>query len=43
MEPVYNFKGSWVRYLPLIEFTYNNSNQESIEVILYEVLCGCKF
>jgi hypothetical protein len=25
-----DFKGSWIRYLPLVEFAYNNSFQETI-------------
>ena len=36
------FKGSWDRYLPLIEFAYNNSYQSSIEMAPYEALYGRK-
>ena len=34
------FKGSWDRYLPLMEFAYNNSYQLSIEMVPYEALYG---
>ena len=36
------FKGSWDRYLPLMEFAYNNSYQSSIEMAPYEALYGRK-
>ena len=36
------FKGSWDRYLPLMEFSYNNSYQSSIEMAPYEALYGRK-
>jgi hypothetical protein len=39
---VLDFKGSWVQYLPLIEFAYNNSYQATIEMLLYEELYRCK-
>jgi hypothetical protein len=39
---VLDFKGSWVQYLPLIEFAYNNSYQATIGMSLYEALFGCK-
>jgi len=35
-----DFQGSWSRYLPLLEFSYNNSYQESIKAAPYEVLYG---
>ena len=35
-------RGSWDRYLPLIEFTYNNSHHGSIGMAPYEVLYGRK-
>ena len=35
---VLEFKGSWDRYLPLMEFFYNNSYQSSIEMAPYEAL-----
>jgi len=35
-----DFKGSWDRYLPLIEFAYNNSHQASIKMVPYEALYG---
>ena len=34
------FKGSWDRHLPLMEFAYNNSYQSSIEMTPYEALYG---
>ena len=39
---VLDFKGSWVKYLPLVEFAYNNSSQTSIGMALYEALYGRK-
>ena len=39
---VLDFKGSWDRYLPLMEFAYNNSYQSSIEMAPYEALYGRK-
>ena len=36
------FHGSWSKYLPLIEFAYNNSYQTSIEMLPYEALYGRK-
>ena len=36
------FKGSWDRHLPFMEFSYNNSYQSSIEMAPYEALCGRK-
>ncbi|TYH28064.1 hypothetical protein ES288_A02G114700v1 [Gossypium darwinii] len=32
------FQGSWERYLPLVEFTYNNSYQSSLKMAPYEAL-----
>ncbi|XP_070015007.1 uncharacterized protein [Nicotiana sylvestris] len=37
-----DFKGSWEDHLPLIEFTYNNSFQASIQMAPYEALYGRK-
>lgn len=37
---VLDFQGSWSKYLSLIEFTYNNSYQATIEMAPYEVLLG---
>ena len=34
------FPGSWDRYIPLMEFTYNNSYQASIGMAPYETLYG---
>ncbi|KAK5842878.1 hypothetical protein PVK06_005294 [Gossypium arboreum] len=39
---ILEFSGSWERYLPLIEFAYNNSFQSSIKMALYEALYGRK-
>ena len=33
------FKGSWDTHLSLMEFTYNNSYQTSIEMAPFEALC----
>jgi hypothetical protein len=37
-----DFKGSWVQYLPLIEFAYNNSYQATTGMSPYEALYGRK-
>ena len=34
------FPGSWDRYIPLMEFAYNNSYQTSIGMTPYETLYG---
>ena len=39
---VLDFKGYWVKYLPLVEFAYNNSFQASIGMTSYEALYGRK-
>jgi hypothetical protein len=39
---VLDFKGSWIRYLPLVEFAYNKSFQETIGMAPYEALYGHK-
>ena len=39
---VMEFSGSWDRYIPLIEFAYNNSFQSSIGMAPYEALYGWK-
>ena len=39
---VLDFKGSWDRYLPLIEFAYNNSYHSTIGMAPYEALYGRK-
>jgi hypothetical protein len=41
-ECVLDFKGSWIQYIPLIEFAYNNSFQASIDMAPYEALYGWK-
>ena len=35
-----DFSRSWDRYIPLIEFAYNNSYQSSIGMAPYEALYG---
>ena len=37
---VMTFKGGWEEHLPLVEFTYNNSYQASIQMAPYEALYG---
>ncbi|GKC34316.1 putative reverse transcriptase domain-containing protein [Tanacetum coccineum] len=37
-----DFRNGWERYLPLIEFSYNNSYHASIKAALFEVLYGRK-
>ena len=37
---VLDHKGSWEEHLPLVEFTYNNSYQASIQMEPYEALYG---
>jgi hypothetical protein len=39
---VLDFKGSWVQYLPLIKFAYDNSYQVNIEMPPNKALCGRK-
>ena len=39
---VLDFKRYWVKYLPLVEFAYNNSFQASIGMAPYEALYGRK-
>jgi hypothetical protein len=34
------YQGSWDQNLPLAEFSYNNSYQESLKMTLFEVLYG---
>ena len=40
---VMDFKGAWDKYLPLIEFSYNNSYQATIGMTPYEALYGRKY
>ena len=37
---VLDFEGSWNKYLPLIEFSYNNSYQSMMGMAPYELLHG---
>ena len=37
---VLDHKGSWEEHLPLVEFTYNNSYQASIQMTPYEAFYG---
>jgi hypothetical protein len=39
---VLSSRGSWESWLPLIEFAYNNSYQESIKMAPFEALYGRK-
>jgi hypothetical protein len=39
---VISSKGSWEKWLPLAEFSYNNSYQESIKMTPFEALYGRK-
>jgi hypothetical protein len=39
---VLDFKGTWIRYLPLVQFVYNNNFQVIIGVVPYEALYGRK-
>ena len=39
---VLDFGGSWIKYLPLMEFAYNNSYQATIGMAPYEMLYGRK-
>ena len=39
---VLDFKGSWEKYLSLVEFAYNNSYHYSIEMAPYKALYGRK-
>ncbi|GJT53615.1 putative reverse transcriptase domain-containing protein [Tanacetum coccineum] len=40
---VINFGNGWVRHLPLVEFSYNNSYHASIKAALFEALYGRKY
>nr|GFB56563.1 putative reverse transcriptase domain-containing protein [Tanacetum cinerariifolium] len=40
---VIDFKSSWDRHLPLVEFSYNNSYHASVKVAPYEALYGRKY
>ena len=37
---ILDLNGGWEEHLPLVEFAYNNSNQASIQIALYEALYG---
>ena len=37
---VLDWEGSWVKYLPLVEFSYNNSYHSNIKMAPYEALHG---
>ena len=39
---VINFKGIWNDYIPLIEFSYNNTYHYRIQMAPYEALYGCR-
>ena len=40
---VLDFPGSWDRYIPLMEFAYNNSYHSSIGMAPYEALYGRRY
>jgi hypothetical protein len=40
---VLSSKGSWEKWLPLAEFTYNNSYQDSVKMTSFEALYGRKY
>ncbi|KAA3480503.1 DNA/RNA polymerases superfamily protein [Gossypium australe] len=40
---VLEFEGNWEKYLPLVEFAYNNSYHSSIKMAAYEALYGFKY
>ena len=40
---VLDFLGNWDRYIPLMEFAYNNSYQSSIGMAPYEALYGRRY
>ena len=40
---ILEFKGNWDKYLPLIEFAYNNSYQSSIQMAPFEELYGRRY
>ena len=40
---VMDFRGSWEKYLPLVEFAYNNSYHSTIGMAPYEALYGRKY
>ena len=40
---VISSKGAWEKWLPLTEFSYNNSYQESIQMTPFEALYGRKY
>jgi hypothetical protein len=35
-------QGSWDKHLPLTEFSYNNSYQESLKIAPFKLLYGCQ-
>ncbi|KAK5775242.1 hypothetical protein PVK06_043114 [Gossypium arboreum] len=39
---ILEFQGSWEKYLPLVEFAYNNSFQTSLKMAPYKALYGRK-
>jgi hypothetical protein len=39
---VMEYQGSWGKHQSLIEFSYNNSYQESLKMASFEVLYGCR-
>jgi hypothetical protein len=39
---VLDFKGNWIKYIPLVEFAYNNNFQATIGMAPYKALYGHK-
>jgi hypothetical protein len=39
---VLNYLDKWVKWLPLAEFSYNHSFQESLRMVLFKALYGCR-
>lgn len=37
------YKGSWDDQLPLIEFSYSNSNHARIQMVPFEALYRCRY
>jgi hypothetical protein len=40
---VLNYPDKWDKCLPLAEFSYNNSYQESLKMAPFEALYGCRY
>ena len=40
---IIDFKGSWDKHLPMVEFSYNNSYHSSISMAFFEALYGKRY